>query len=593
MPIGFFRTTIDLVCVFLSKWYNVKVLRRNLVKRPLRGQKTLYEEMDGFPMAKIQTVYTHFMTPAQTPLCGSKVATKKLSTDKEKVDCLKCIEQYPFFTDKALEGTPESPEEQDEILAVQKVSNPLDPTQIVSSDMSGNAAKVQVKKSGKEPIANLIQLDPMKIQIRADLVSGRWNPRSDFSSVPELAKDIMDNGLLHPLTVYLEDGYYWLEDGERRLRAIRMLREQDANTFPFVDCIVNGKPLTISTRLLAALTHNQGEALNALDEARAIQRLLNLNVKPQTIAARMHRSTNFITERTKLLQADEQIQALYDDKLVSTSEILKIIKMAQSQKLTQEEAFKRIIVREDLRTKAAQEAKAAAEEAERQKQEAIAQEKLEELGKETLEQQRKNLEEKNQLEKERQELEAAKAAMALELQKLHTDAQTTITETLPTPTGKPSTPTPVLPPLPASTGETTTKPRRRPLDVYAGALAAGLDPTDYTKPYNALNAIMDDVITDERFDLDMITYWLIRVCGAEAVSESCNKSWAAIKEQDRQAAQAKGKTTPTPGPGMSGSGKPLSPLQNVPSIIVPAPETTPTPDAIPPIPAPKSGKSRK
>lgn len=120
----------------------------------------------------------------------------------------------------------------------------------------------------QEPVSR-----PVRPVFRIALLSIRPNPRQPrraFSDdgIAELAQSIQQYGLLSPLVVRrTAPGEYELIAGERRLRALQLLRAE------FADAVILNAP-NAEAALIALIENLQREQLNAFEEAEAYQRIL-------------------------------------------------------------------------------------------------------------------------------------------------------------------------------------------------------------------------------------------------------------------------------------------------------------------------------
>lgn len=131
------------------------------------------------------------------------------------------------------------------------------------------------------------------------------NPRHDLGDTTELAASIRTNGLLSPISVVPDpdhEGDYRIIAGHRRHKA-----SVDAG-LTSLPCMI----LTLDEREQreAMLTENtQREQLTVIEEAQAIQGLLDLGATQADTAARLGRSTTWVGQRAKIaknLPADAQ-----------------------------------------------------------------------------------------------------------------------------------------------------------------------------------------------------------------------------------------------------------------------------------------------
>ena len=140
----------------------------------------------------------------------------------------------------------------------------------------------------------------------ADIQANRYQPRQEFdeSALEELKESIVQHGVLQPILVrQLPAGKgYELIAGERRFRAAKLAG------FDTVPALV--RPLSDAASTEIALIENlQREDLNAIEEARAYQNLLqNFGLTQEALAERVGRSRSHITNMMRLLKLDARVQ---------------------------------------------------------------------------------------------------------------------------------------------------------------------------------------------------------------------------------------------------------------------------------------------
>ena len=102
--------------------------------------------------------------------------------------------------------------------------------------------------------------------------------RKEFKDIEELSLLIEEHGLLTPLTVdVLIDHTIYLEQGERRYRAIKMLRDKGNKSFKTVECFVNNNQVTEYDRTVNIwISNSSRQDLHVLDQAENIVRIKTL-----------------------------------------------------------------------------------------------------------------------------------------------------------------------------------------------------------------------------------------------------------------------------------------------------------------------------
>lgn len=132
------------------------------------------------------------------------------------------------------------------------------------------------------------------------------NPRKQIGDVTDLANSIKANGLLSPLSVVPNGKRYRVIAGHRRLQACKQ-----AGTGA-VPCFV--LDLTPLQQLEAMVTENcQREQLTVLEEADAIQGMLDLGATTASVAHRLGRSGDYVRDRAKAASIDNEVRASRDD----------------------------------------------------------------------------------------------------------------------------------------------------------------------------------------------------------------------------------------------------------------------------------------
>ncbi len=183
-----------------------------------------------------------------------------------------------------------------------------------------------------------------------------YQPRRDFdeSRLSDLAQSIKQYGVLQPLTVSRvevekEGGglvtEYELIAGERRLRASRIAGVTQ------VPVIIRVGDTSIMKLELAIIENLQREDLNAVDRARAFQRLTTeFKFTHLEIAKKMGRSREYVSNSLRILSLPEEIlQGLSEGKITEghTRPILMLADHPEEQMvLFKEIVYKKITVRE-------------------------------------------------------------------------------------------------------------------------------------------------------------------------------------------------------------------------------------------------------
>ena len=134
----------------------------------------------------------------------------------------------------------------------------------------------------------------------------RSQPRKKFDSkgLNELADSIREHGVITPILVQKEDGYYQIIAGERRWRAAKIAGLKE------IPAII--KNYEGSEKLAISLIENiQREDLDVIEEAQAYRQLIDdYALTQEQVAKRLSKSRTAITNAMRLLNLDERVQAM-------------------------------------------------------------------------------------------------------------------------------------------------------------------------------------------------------------------------------------------------------------------------------------------
>lgn len=132
------------------------------------------------------------------------------------------------------------------------------------------------------------------------------NPRKNIGDVTDLAASIKTNGLLTPLSVVPNGERYRVIAGHRRLAACKQAGIRAVSCF-----VLQLGPLQ---QLEAMVTENcQREQLTVLEEADAIQGMLDLGATTAAVAHRLGRSGDYVRDRVKAASIKTEVRASRDD----------------------------------------------------------------------------------------------------------------------------------------------------------------------------------------------------------------------------------------------------------------------------------------
>ena len=157
--------------------------------------------------------------------------------------------------------------------------------------------------------------DDVLREIRIEkIVPNKYQPRREFTEdkIKELAESIKQNGLLQSITVRdMDNGFYELIAGERRLRALKYLE------YPTTKAIV--KELTNEQMATLALIENiQREELTPIEEAYAYQELLSINNLTQDeLAKSLGKTQATVANKLRLLKLCSKVVDAINSKRIT------------------------------------------------------------------------------------------------------------------------------------------------------------------------------------------------------------------------------------------------------------------------------------
>lgn len=145
------------------------------------------------------------------------------------------------------------------------------------------------------------------------LQPGKYQPRKDMSpeALEDLASSVKAQGIIQPIVVRPvgeADGHitYEIIAGERRWRAAQMARLAD------VPCLIKAVPDEAAVAI-ALIENIQREDLNAMEEATALQRLLDeFQLTHQEVAEAVGKSRATVTNLLRLNNLEQEVKVLLE-----------------------------------------------------------------------------------------------------------------------------------------------------------------------------------------------------------------------------------------------------------------------------------------
>ncbi len=126
-----------------------------------------------------------------------------------------------------------------------------------------------------------------------------------------LATSIAEVGLIYPIVVKADpdhDGHYRIIAGERRWRALKLLKKESA---PCV--ILSNKEEDGRAEVMRVVENHQRKNLEPLEEAAAVRALLDGGLEPETVARSLGRSRAWVARRSSLTElSDDWLKEIRD-----------------------------------------------------------------------------------------------------------------------------------------------------------------------------------------------------------------------------------------------------------------------------------------
>jgi ParB family chromosome partitioning protein len=156
-------------------------------------------------------------------------------------------------------------------------------------------------------------------------------PRKIFtvSDLEILAASIKQNGLIQPPTVRTAErrGYYYLNTGERRWRAHKLLVERGEKEFSTIDVIVQEPTNVVSLRVRQVVENVARADFKPLEEARAYAELVKNGLSVEDAARRVGIPLHIFKGKMALLDLEPSIAALVASEQFDRNHALEIARL--------------------------------------------------------------------------------------------------------------------------------------------------------------------------------------------------------------------------------------------------------------------------
>ncbi|WP_331749844.1 ParB/RepB/Spo0J family partition protein (plasmid) [Streptomyces sp. NBC_01707] len=208
---------------------------------------------------------------------------------------------------------------------------------------------------------------PPPVKLPVDLISlNPDNPRSELGDLTDLSASLRDHGQKTAISImgrfaYLEgnperehdlepDTKYVVIDGNSRLAASREAGLTDIKVM--LDDDLGSNPDEILESALVANIHRQD--LDHLDEAKALDQLLKVHGTQEALAARLHRSQGWVSQRLALLTLTPELK----QRLQSGEESAALLRRVGKKKAEEQEVHLRLLKEREAQEAADKKARA-------------------------------------------------------------------------------------------------------------------------------------------------------------------------------------------------------------------------------------------
>ncbi|MET9607296.1 ParB/RepB/Spo0J family partition protein [Streptomyces sp. NPDC006512] len=223
----------------------------------------------------------------------------------------------------------------------------------VAQPMSSRAASFARFAGQDAPAAEPSSAAPtgtLRVPLDA-LAHNPYNPREELKSVKDLADSLTSRGVIQPLAAVTRQAFlaahpgheeqigqaaYIVVDGNRRLAAAN-LAGLDELPVHVDDSLAQDADTLLETALIAAVQH---ENLDPLDEAKALQRLVDVHGSQRAVARALGKSSPWVTQRIALLKLTPELQEAVEDRTLPVEIARNVGQLpAQQQQSAAEEAL--------------------------------------------------------------------------------------------------------------------------------------------------------------------------------------------------------------------------------------------------------------
>lgn len=157
--------------------------------------------------------------------------------------------------------------------------------------------------------SDLFRVAPDQLHIKDDWNSRNDNDPENKAHIEALAISIAEVGVKQPLTVYQDEGIFYVSDGHCRLRAVRLSIERGAE-IKTVPVQLEDRYSNEADRIFSQIVRNSGKPLAPFEMGRVFKRLVAFGWTIEDISKKSGINRGWVTELLELQASTAEVQEM-------------------------------------------------------------------------------------------------------------------------------------------------------------------------------------------------------------------------------------------------------------------------------------------
>lgn len=166
--------------------------------------------------------------------------------------------------------------------------------------------------------SDVYRLPPELILIKEDWNSRNDNDPENEAHIEALTTSIMEVGVKQPLTVYQDDGKFYVSDGHCRIKAVMRAIERGAE-IKSVPVMTEERYSSEADRVFSQIVRNGGKPLAPIEQGRVFKKLLGFGWTVADIAKRSGINAQWVREILELQASAVEIQEMVSTGRISST----------------------------------------------------------------------------------------------------------------------------------------------------------------------------------------------------------------------------------------------------------------------------------